>query len=164
MAFRKAFERYIDEFDGTEKDFVNVEKLFDRLYCDDSCMRTRHSRTLSRDEMKQLHARYLSLRTKATVLDFKYSVGNSSVHIKIQLVNEREDIVVHHVASIKDDKFHSVCEIHDGRASTIKARGIGYYYHWKCRRSAAHFVASSSARSARPRQVAATCRRVAPSH
>ena len=80
-----ALRQYIAAFDGTQKDFSEVEPLFDALYhtdftLTDEVYNTDHHlelsdkygyETLSRDEVKEMHNAYLSKGSTVTIVHFR---------------------------------------------------------------------------------------------
>ena len=80
MACESALRQYFAAIDGTKKDFSEVQHLFDALYHDDFTLVFKDGETTSRDDMKEVHAGYLSEGSKVTLIHFTFhlvTVANS---------------------------------------------------------------------------------------
>ena len=91
---------YLAAFDGTIKEFIEVEHIFDAIYHDnflhyDVC-------TFDKDQMRKIHSNYLSLGSKATVIHCAVANNNVDAIVKYRLTNEKFDTVIHDYCTIEN--------------------------------------------------------------
>ena len=99
------FEAYFAAFDGTAKDFSSVGHLFDQVYHDGFAYKVDEEPIYyDKNQMKQVQSNLLAFGSKATLLMFK-DVGSDQVEFKFCMVNDKVDVVVHNIATVKDNKL-----------------------------------------------------------
>ena len=101
--FETHFLRYLRTFDGSQREFSDVEALFNQLY-DDDFYENKNDTLITKDQVKQSHTRLLELGSKVTLLHFKHK-GVNQVDIKYRLVNAESDRTIHQLITIKDRKI-----------------------------------------------------------
>jgi hypothetical protein len=100
----KNCQNYSSRFDGTAKDFSDVSYLFNNIYSDDFFYQVDSNlQYYDKSQMEKVHANFLALRSKATILLFK-DVGADQVEYKLHIVNDLLDVVLHNIATVKDNK------------------------------------------------------------
>lgn len=101
--FETHFLRYLRTFDGSKREFSEVEALFDELYDDDFYER-KNETLVTKDQVKQAHTRLFELGSKVTLTHFKHK-GPDKIDIKYRLVNVEADRTIHHLIIIKNKKI-----------------------------------------------------------
>ncbi|KAL7534767.1 hypothetical protein ACHAWF_004943 [Thalassiosira exigua] len=101
--FEQHFIRYLRTFDGSKKDFSNVEVLFDVLYADNFYER-KDGIFIPKDYLKQAHVQFFELGSKVTLTHFKRK-SLDTIDIKYRMVNSEVDITVHQLITTKDGKI-----------------------------------------------------------
>ena len=101
--FETHFLRYLRTFDGSKREFSEVETLFNQLY-DDDFYENKNDTLITKDQVKQSHTRLFELGSKVTLLHFKHK-GVNQVDIKYRLVNAESDRTIHQLITIKDRKI-----------------------------------------------------------
>ena len=138
-----ALRQYLAAFDGTPKDFSEVEPLFDALYHQDFASTQKlynkdHHLELSdkygyevstRDEVKEMHADLLSKGSSVTLLHFR-KVGLNCIDVEFRLTNEEEDTNSRVIYSIEDGKLASAREV-DSFTSIVRARCASDLRLWR---------------------------------
>ena len=119
MSCEPAFRRYLAVFDGNKKDFSEVEHLFDSLYHEKMTFTFKDGEIATREDMKRLHADQLSKGSKITLIHFR-KIGVECIDVKMRVENEQEDIVLHKVYSLEDNKIAMGQEV-DSFLSIMKA-------------------------------------------
>ena len=97
---------YFDAFDGTTREFSEVEHLFDAVAHDEFTL-VIGGRTLTRDEAKDIDAGYLAKGTQVTVVEqYRDAIHQNCIdtHIRAKNGNEEENII-HVVYSFEGDKI-----------------------------------------------------------
>ena len=135
-----ALRSYFAVFDGSKReDFSYIEPLFDALYAknftlvlknDDAYTSTAsifYGMTLSRDQVKDDHAKKLSKGTKLTLIHFR-KIGLNCVDVQFALKNEDEDIVIRAVLTIEDNKIVKATVVNDSFFSVLKAKCSSAYH------------------------------------
>ena len=112
LGVEERLRQYYAAFDGTKKDFTEVEDLlFDELYDKEFTMQ-HNGFILGRIMVKQLHKEYMSRGTKATIIDFRYTLGRY-IDVKYHAISngdkkeDREDFILHMIYSVQDNKLIS---------------------------------------------------------
>lgn len=122
MSFEQNLRSYLAFFDGTKRDFSSVEHLFDALY--DGAYIQLDGSTLNKEQMKTLHTNCLHLGSKATVIQVK-NISPNSVEFEFRMVNEKFDVIIHSLGTIKNGKLvkdERVMSRKDSLESMLKAR------------------------------------------
>jgi hypothetical protein len=84
---------YLAVFDGTKKDFSEFEHLFDALFHKEFCDTINfRQQDVSREHSKALHAEYLAMGTKATLVHYR-RVGFSTIDVSYNLFNDQDEVV-----------------------------------------------------------------------
>jgi hypothetical protein len=120
--------QYFAAYDGTPKEFEEVESLFDaafhkkfalvrktggRKYIDD--MRGNNvdeGKVLDRDAVKELHASYLNKGTKITLIHYR-RIGLDCYDCEFRIENADEDEVYRVVYTIEDGKIERSQEVNN---------------------------------------------------
>lgn len=99
------FEAYVAAFDGTPKDFSSVSHLFDLVYDDEFAYKVDEKPTYyDKKLMKEIQSNFFALGSKATLLLFK-DLGSDEVEFKFRMENEKVDVIVHNIATVKNNKL-----------------------------------------------------------
>ncbi|KAL7493049.1 hypothetical protein ACHAWT_002289 [Skeletonema menzelii] len=101
--FETHFLRYLRTFDGSKREFSEVEALFNQLY-DDDFYESKNDTLITKDQVKQSHTRLFELGSKVTLIHFKHK-GVNHVDIKYRLVNAECDRTIHQLITTKDRKI-----------------------------------------------------------
>ncbi|KAL7554306.1 hypothetical protein ACHAWF_017744 [Thalassiosira exigua] len=103
MSLEKNIISYFAAFDGTVKDFSQIESLFNAVF-DDSFVQVDEN-TLNREQLKRIHANGLALGSKARVVSCKRT-ATDSIEYKVFLTNRViEDVVIHLDCKVKKGKI-----------------------------------------------------------
>ena len=101
--FETHFLRYLRTFDGSKREFSEIEALFNQLY-DDDFYESNHDTLITKDQVKQAHTRLFELGSKVTLMHFKHK-GVDKIDIKYRLVNAEADRTIHQLVTTKDKKI-----------------------------------------------------------
>ena len=101
--FQTHFLRYLRTFDGSKREFSEVEALFNQLY-DDDFYESKNDTLITKDQVKQAHTRLFELGSKVTLTHFKHKEVNQ-IDIKYRLVNAETDRTIHQLLTTKDKKI-----------------------------------------------------------
>merc|ERR1712007_416863 len=116
LGVEERLRQYYAAFDGTKKDFTEVEDLFDDLYDKEFTMH-HNGFTLGRNMVLGLHKEYMSRKTKATIINFRYTLGQY-IDVKYHAISngdkkeDREDFILHMIYTIRKDKLISSRSLH----------------------------------------------------
>ena len=111
VCVEERLRQYYDAFNGTKKDFKEVEDLFDDLYDKDFTMQ-HNGFIIGRNMVLKLHKEYMSRGTKATIIHVRYTLGQY-IDVKYHAISngdkkeEREDFILHMIYTIRKDKLIS---------------------------------------------------------
>ncbi|KAL7549395.1 hypothetical protein ACHAWF_012664 [Thalassiosira exigua] len=111
--------RYIDAFDGTKKDFSEVEHLFHALHHKRFTRTTKDGRALTREDLKKTHSELLSKGARVTLVHFR-AFGEDYMDLQVRIESEDEDKLVRWVFLIQNGRFRATNSI----ASRMKACGL----------------------------------------
>eukprot|EP01083_Nonionella_stella_P261055 889370_1 len=119
---------YIDAFDGTKKDFSEVEHLWDAAYTKDFTLVLKDGKVLKNenvltgDKVRELQQEYFSKGTKVTITNYK-RIGLDTIYAEyIVTTDGEEDKVVHQLYTIEDDKIAMARTPDDGFLPAVKDR------------------------------------------
>ena len=124
-----AFRQYAAAFDGTKKDFSEVEPLFDALYhnnftAEKKVYNKEHDKyriqQVKRDEVKEAHKAYLAKGSKVTIVHYR-KIGLNCIDVEACLTSAEEERTVRIVFSIEDGKLAHGEEV-DSLPSVFMAR------------------------------------------
>lgn len=101
--FETHFLRYLRTFDGSKREFSEVEALFNQLY-DDDFYESKNDTLITKDQVKEAHTRLFELGSKVTLTHFKHN-GVNQIDIKYRLVNAETDRTIHQLLTTKDKKI-----------------------------------------------------------
>ena len=124
LGVEERLRQYFAAFDGTKKDFTEVEDLFDDLYDKEFTMQ-HNGFILGRTMVKQLHKEYMSRETNATIIHFRYTLGQY-IDVKYHAISngdkkeDGEDFILHMIYSVQDNKLISSRSL-NGRSYQIKS-------------------------------------------
>lgn len=113
------FKTYVSAFNGLIKDFSEVAGLFDAIYHEDFTYNS-ESNAVNRQHLKQHHANFLKLGSKATLEAFK-EINHDTIEFKLRIVNRKTDITIHNIAKLQGNTIISVMPVNemDGVMTTI---------------------------------------------
>ena len=123
LGVEERLRQYFAAFNGTNKDFTEVEDLFEELYDKDFTMH-HNGFILGRNMVKRLHKEYMSRGTKATIIHYRYTLGQY-IDVKYHAISngdkneDREDFILHMIYSVQDNKLISSRSL-NGRSYQIE--------------------------------------------
>ena len=136
MTFKPSLEKYLAAYDGTTKDFSDVEPLFDGLFHHDFTLvrgkRNGKVQTLTRDATRKIHSRQLALGSKAALIHYR-RIGLFCFDIKIQLENHKEGHMdtICATFAVLDGKIAKAWVHEDSFSSTLNSKfKTDFYYYW----------------------------------
>ncbi|KAL7553020.1 hypothetical protein ACHAWF_016901 [Thalassiosira exigua] len=112
--------KYIAAVNCGQKEFSDVEHLFDALYHKNYTLVSKDGETLPRDEIKRRHSDYIRKGGKFTLVNFT-SIGLYCVDVEIRFATAEESKSVHAIVSLEDNKFVKA-QVVDSLVSILKAR------------------------------------------
>lgn len=118
MSFDHTLRAFVSSFDGTKKEFSEIEVLFEAVF-DDEYIQV-DGDTLNKSQMKQVHTNFLAMGTTATLLHCKVHGGTAD--FKIRMTNEKVDVIVHFSATLRDGKLLQAKAHRDSVESLLEAR------------------------------------------
>mmetsp|Transcript_12758 Transcript_12758/g.21947 ORF Transcript_12758/g.21947 Transcript_12758/m.21947 type:complete len:141 (+) Transcript_12758:151-573(+) len=119
--YEMALRQYLSEFDGAKKDFSAVEDKFNALFHDKFSVTFEEGEDFSREDMKSMHAGFLTKGAKITLIHLR-KIGLNCLDVKFTAQAEgEEDQTIHLVYTIEDEKIVQAQEV-DSIGSVIKAR------------------------------------------
>ena len=125
MTYETAIRKYFASFDGTEKEFSQMEHLFDALYHEKFNLTFKDGKTLSRDATKEMQATYLAKGSKIKIIHLQ-KIGLDCINIEFHVENEEEKLTIRSVHSIEDGKLVRA-QVVDSFGSILKAKcGNGF--------------------------------------
>ena len=101
--FETHFLRYLRTFDGTKRDFSEVEALFNELYYDDF-YENKNDTLVTKDQVKEAHTRLFEIGSKVTLMHFKQKRPDQ-IDIKYRIFNAEKNRTIHQLIIIKDKKI-----------------------------------------------------------
>ena len=101
--FETHFLRYLRTFDGTKRDFSEVETLFNELY-DDDFYENKNDTLVTKDQVKEAHTRLFEIGSKVTLMHFKQKRPDQ-IDIKYRIFNAEKNRTIHQLIIIKDKKI-----------------------------------------------------------
>lgn len=129
MSCELALQQYAAAMDGTEQDFYKVKHLFSTIFHSKLIWITRDGSSINFNQVKEIHKSKAILGSKATLVDFR-EIGSDCVSVKYHVVNELEDLIIHVILTIEDDKIIK-SEVVEG-ISIAKVWGVdNYRIRWK---------------------------------
>ena len=78
---------YLAEFNGTQKDFAEVESLFKTLFRQKYVLISRGRETITKEEMKQLHSKHLAKGSYATIIKSR-RIGTNCIDVQFGIKSE----------------------------------------------------------------------------
>lgn len=129
-----ALRKYFAAFDGTKKDFSDVEDLFEVLYHPTFALTTADGKIVARDDVKEMHSGYLAMAPKVRLIHYR-KIGLECVDVKFRVVAAGDVKVVRVIYSysIEDGRLLKAQEISDSLVSVIKARCASDGHVWSRR-------------------------------
>eukprot|EP00804_Cyclotella_cryptica_P026070 CCRYP_013936-RA/>CCRYP_013936-RA protein AED:0.11 eAED:0.11 QI:0/-1/0/1/-1/1/1/0/279 len=113
MSIENKFRTYLSAFDGTKKDFSNMEHLFEEIYDKDFVL-VDDGHVIDREQIKRIHEKAFEHGSTATLLQVSShfvedsSFGDmeeSTIEFKFRLTNDEWDIVIHNIATVQGNKL-----------------------------------------------------------
>ena len=150
QTFEDKVRQYAALFDGTKKDFSEVEAIFDNLYHEDFVGKTSNGEELDKEARKELDKQRLAAGAKITHVTYKRIDYNKALveFYLIDLESDDKDVWIQTLVSIKDKKIIESNRV-DRLTGTIKLclsdchsvrRGVRRGYH-SVRRGCHHVAA-----------------------
>jgi uncharacterized NAD-dependent epimerase/dehydratase family protein len=103
MSCEAALRQYFDAFDGSKKNFSEVDELFNAVYHEKYTL-VMNGKTFDRDMAKDVAAGYLARGSKVDVVDLR-RIDADRIGVQIGGQNEEEYKVGHVVYTIEDNKI-----------------------------------------------------------
>ncbi len=107
QTFEDKVRQYAALFDGTKKDFSEVEAIFDNLYHEDFVGETSNGEKLNKEGRKELDKQRFAAAAKITHVTYKRIDYNKALveFYLFDLESEDKDIIIQTLVSIKDKKI-----------------------------------------------------------
>ena len=147
QTFEDKVRQYAALFDGTKKDFSEVEAIFDNLYHEDFVGKTSNGEKLNKEARKELDKQRVAAGAKITHVTYKRLDYNKAL-IELCMESEGKDVIIQTLVTIKDKKIIESNRV-DRLTGTIKLclsdchsvrRGVRRGYH-SVRRGCHHVAA-----------------------
>ena len=130
-----SFRQYITVFDGTNREFSEVEQTkFDNLFHKDFTMTIKtneayesikddcyYGKMITRDELIAIHEKSLAKGTNTTLIHFR-KIGLDCLDVQFRVQNEDEDKVIRVVYTIQDGKIIWAQVVDDKFVPVMKAK------------------------------------------
>ena len=126
MTLEENMRSYLAKFDGTVRDFSDVEGLFDSMF--DDQFKQMDGDTLSKEQLKTIHANCFSLGSTASGVKVQM-LAPQIFAFRFRIVNARADAVIHFVCQVS----------YTGKILTAKATEESVKSLLRARRAMAHY-------------------------
>lgn len=83
----EALQTYLSEFDGSQKDFAEVESLFRALFHQKYVLISQGKETITKEDMKKLHSQHLSKGSYATITKSR-RIGKNCIDIQFSIKSD----------------------------------------------------------------------------
>ena len=93
---------YLAEFDGTKKNFEDVDYLFEIIY-DDEYTDVINGMRVTKEQLREIHAKHFSLGSRVSIIHSERGVG--SVFVNYRLSNDKNDMFIQSSVAIESNKF-----------------------------------------------------------
>jgi hypothetical protein len=93
---------YLAEFDGTKKNFEDVDYLFEIIY-DDEYTDVINGMRVTKEQLREIHAKHFSLGSRVSIVHSERGVG--SVFVNYRLSNDKNDMFIQSSVAIESNKF-----------------------------------------------------------
>ncbi len=93
---------YLAEFDGTKKNFDEVDYLFEIIY-DDEYTDVINGMRVTKEQLREIHAKHFSLGSRVSIVHSERGVG--SVFVNYRLSNDKNDMFIQSSVAIESNKF-----------------------------------------------------------
>ncbi|KAL7496152.1 hypothetical protein ACHAWT_005582 [Skeletonema menzelii] len=93
---------YLTEFDGTKKNFDEVDYLFEIIY-DDDYEDVINGKYVDKEQLRKIHARHFSHGSRVSIIHFERGVG--SMFVNYRLSNDKNDMFIQSSVAIEANKF-----------------------------------------------------------
>jgi len=80
----EALRAYLTEFNGTPKEFVEIEPLFKALFHQKYTLISKGRETITKEDMKKLHSEHLSKESYATIIKSR-RIGKNCIDIQFSI-------------------------------------------------------------------------------
>ena len=93
---------YLAEFDGTKKNFEDVDYLFEIIY-DDEYTDVINGMRVTKEQLREIHAKHFSLGSRVSIIHSERGV--CSVFVNYRLSNDKNDMFIQSSVAIESNKF-----------------------------------------------------------
>ena len=126
QTFEDKVRQYLALFDGTKKDFSEVEAIFDDLHHDDFMVTLSNGEELDKEAKKELIKQRLAAGAKITNVAYTRIDYNKAL-IELCMESEGKDVIIQTLVTIKDKKIIESRQV-DRLAGIIKACWLSDYH------------------------------------
>ena len=127
QTFEDKVRQYGALFDGTKKDFSEVEAIFDDLHHDDFTVTLSNGEELDREARKELDKQRLAAGAKITNVAYTRIDYNKALIEFCVEESEDKNVIVQNLVTIKDKKIIEARQV-DRLAGIIKAYWLSDYH------------------------------------
>ena len=127
QTFEDKVRQYAALFDGTKKDFSEVEAIFDDLHHDDFMVTLSNGEELDREARKELDKQRLAAGAKITNMAYTRIDYNKALIEFCVEESEGKNVIVQNLVTIKDKKIIEARQV-DRLAGIIKAYWLSDYH------------------------------------
>ena len=127
QTFEDKVRQYAALFDGTKKDFSEVEAIFDDLHHDDFMVTLSNGEELDREGRKELDKQRLAAGAKITNMAYTRIDYNKALIEFCVEESEGKNVIVQNLVTIKDKKIIEARQV-DRLAGIIKACWLSDYH------------------------------------
>jgi len=93
---------YLAEFDGTKKNYEEIDYLFELIY-DDEYTDIINGKKVTKDQLRKIHAKHFSLGSRVSIVHFERGAG--SVFVNYRLSNDKNDMFIQSNIAVERNKF-----------------------------------------------------------
>jgi len=124
--FKQKVRQYAAFFDGSDKDFSDVESAFDDLYHDDFLGTESNGEEVNKETKKQLDEKRLAAGAKVTHVAYTRTDWNKAL-VKYHLEIDGKSIISKYLVTIKDKKVIEAQYV-NGVAGMVKAAWVSDFH------------------------------------
>jgi len=85
----EALQTYLSEFDGSRKEFAEIEPLFRALFYQKYVLISKGRETITKEELKTLHSNQLSKGATATIIKSR-RIGKNCIDVQFSIKSETD--------------------------------------------------------------------------
>jgi len=131
--FEDKISQYAALFDGSEKDFSDIEFTFNGLYHDDFLGTDSNGEEIDKAAKKQLDEKRLAAGVKVTNVEYTRTGWNKAL-VKFHLESDGNSVISKYLVTIKDKKIIEARRPANGLMGIIRLRGFQIPEHHLIRR------------------------------